>query len=848
MHDIRHNSTKVHAAPSRHASEGRELTSKHVLNLVARMRQDAPRFEQHHAPRGFGYFKHILDERLHLRDLRHRRLSTHHLDWKDFPPKGARTLTHAVTITIRRFFTEHPLADLTVFTVVHLAAVIVARLIVHPIERLAALRMPKRAPVSAIRIMPPTPVAPAVPKPHNVHGVAPSFGMLGFAFALPAGWRKNMLGFAAAASLVVLPLGAYDDIGSLRVDRSSVIERATAAVTMLKAAQASAMTLDFASAGIALDAAAKDFGAAREALGGIGSLMNAAADALPIEIRLTSAGPLLLAGEEATIGGAVLASGLARIDNAKSPMEKLRLARTAIDSALPHFQLASRAIGNVAPGIAPEHYRDNIELAKRELPKLAANLQAASDAAATIEVLLGATGTKRYLLAFQNNSELRPTGGFIGSFALLDVKDGKVEKMEIPGGGSYDLQGSLGLRLNAPQPLRLINPRWEFQDANWYPDFPTSAKVLSRFYEKSGGPTVDGVIAINATFMEDLLAATGPIEMPEYGKTISAQNFFYETQKQVELDYDKAENKPKQFIADLAPKMITRLMDADRATLISLAGLLSTGLTEKELLVWTRDTAAQERLASFGWDGAIHVTDGDYLAVVHTNIAGQKTDLAMREKIQHAAKVLPDGETVVTLTIERSHTGQEGALFSGVRNVDYLRVYVPKGSELVEAKGFTPPDPKLFSIIEPGNRDDAALAAQESGMRTDRTSGTTSSEEQGHTVFGNWVQTDPGETSVVTLVYRLPPGTARIEDRTNGGLAGAYERLMDSPRKELRYSLHVQKQPGQVPPEFISLIDLPRTFVPIAAAPTRQTDERGRLVSSHELRSDTSFDVIAESQ
>ena len=66
---------------------------------------------------------------------------------------------------------------------------------------------------------------------------------------------------------------------------------------------------------------------------------------------------------------------------------------------------------------------------------------------------------------------------------------------------------------------------WTMHDANWFPNFPTSAEKVSWFYEKTGGRTVDGVIAITPELLRDLLAITGPIDMPEYDKTINADNF-----------------------------------------------------------------------------------------------------------------------------------------------------------------------------------------------------------------------------------------------------------------------------------------------------------------------------------
>ena len=238
--------------------------------------------------------------------------------------------------------------------------------------------------------------------------------------------------------------------------------------------------------------------------------------------------------------------------------------------------------------------------------------------------LLGKNESRRYLIVFQNPSELRPTGGFMGSYAELRVDRGEIKSLVVPPGGTYDLQGQLVARVAPPEPLRLITDRWEFQDANWSPDFRAASSKIRYFWSKSGGPTVDGVIAVNATLVERLLALTGPIELPEFGKTITAENFMLETQKAVELEYDKSENKPKKILGALAPLLLERLKSLKQDQLFALLGALSDALTTKDIQVALSDPSEDALARRFGWSGYLKSTPGDSLAVVDANVAGQK--------------------------------------------------------------------------------------------------------------------------------------------------------------------------------------------------------------------------------
>src|SRR5512142_3480611 len=113
------------AVRERERAQRRKIpVSPHLLDLTStgKAKPAAKPERPPSAPRGvIGRFRHMLDEKIHLHDLRMRTLSIRPRGWKDFPPAGATTMVQAVRITVSRFFNEHPLADLTVLSVLHLA-------------------------------------------------------------------------------------------------------------------------------------------------------------------------------------------------------------------------------------------------------------------------------------------------------------------------------------------------------------------------------------------------------------------------------------------------------------------------------------------------------------------------------------------------------------------------------------------------------------------------------------------------------------------------------------------------------------------------------------------------------
>jgi hypothetical protein len=143
----------------------------------------------------------------------------------------------------------------------------------------------------------------------------------------------------------------------------------------------------------------------------------------------------------------------------------------------------------------------------------------------------------------------------------------------------------------------------------------------------------------------------------------------------------------------------------------------------------------------------------------------------------------------------RTHFGVPGALFSGVNNVDYVRVYVPKGSVLIDASGFSIPDDALFEKPEDGWEMDDDLLFSEALATEDPGSKTAVYEENGKTVFGNWVQTKPGTSSTYRFRYRVP---VRVSFRSvEDSLMEKTKSLLGIPDTS-SYSLFVQTQPGIV--------------------------------------------------
>lgn len=613
-------------------------------------------------------------------------------------------------------------------------------------------------------------------------------------------YKKSFMRFAVSSFLIPVIIFTFSFAQSQFEKKGKVLGESTAAYDNLKSAAGYAFASDFALTGENFESANLNFAKARETINGIGSGIGETVANLPIDTPLSTAQNLASAGENISLAGKDLSDMLSKVSAESTDMAllgKLGDLEPNLKSASSHLRHASENLERVDTAYIPADMREKIELAKNTLPTIATNFQRVAEDYPLISKMLGSIRPQKYLLLFENNSEMRATGGFVGSYGILDIENGKVKNLTID--GIFNPDGQLKEKIVPPMPIQKISASWSMHDANWFADYPTSAKKIALLYEKTGGPTVDGVIAVTPEAIKKLLLITGPIEMPEFGVTITADNFVAETQNQVENLYDKEENRPKKILSALAPILIERTLQSDaldqETRAAKLLGLIQVGeesLREKHILIYHQDETIESMLQKRGWGGeVIQNATGDYLSVINSNINGYKTDAVVEENIKLETEIQTNGRIINTLTIHRKHNGGNEAYdwYNRV-NADYMRVYVPKGSILLESSGGTveeynpPMDYTSFKV-------DADVSAIEKTIKIDADSGTQIFEEAGKTVFGNWVYVSPQEEVTVVYKYELP---FRVDFASNE---------VDS------YSAIIQKQSGSIGSGFESSIRFP---------------------------------------
>jgi predicted DNA-binding transcriptional regulator len=636
---------------------------------------------------------------------------------------------------------------------------------------------------------------------------------------LLCGFKFQRLAFQMVVLLLVgsMVYPAFGYYTKIKAVEEIVIGQGTNGFLALQESTVAAFQSDIGKAQEQLTNALQSFSTANSIIEEDFQMLLSVAKFLPvIGTQVNSRQSLLVAGSHLALGNTYLVKGIseAQKDIDLPLTDRFQILQNHLNGAIPQYNEALSSLNKVDLKTVPVEYQQTFSEFKVLFGAFIDDMEDLVDLSGAVNTIFGDDSFKRYLIIFQNHHEIRPTGGFMGSFAVLDIQKRKILNLAIPGGGTYDLKGQLTEFVNPPLPLQLLNTRWEFQDANWFPNFPSSAEKIEWFYENGRGSTVDGVIAINASVLERVLKVMGPVETE--GMLLADSDAIGQLQYEVEIGYDKETEQPKEILSEVLSNLMNSLTSLETTDVVGLLTELHSALEQKELQVYINDQLVQNELSSFGWTGEILPVNSsqDYLSVIHTNIQGQKSDAKIEQKINHEVVVEENGDIYDTVVIERTHSGSPGERFYGGANISYVRVYVPDGSELLEGGGFTFPPEEAFRSPEEWCENDEMLGLLEKDESIHLGTGTRITREFGKTVFGNWVITFPGETSKIFFKYKLPfkiPVNKLPEDNMSKWQSVFLPSL---DRETSHYSLLVQKQSG-VTSDFSSTVIYPLGWLPM---------------------------------
>lgn len=415
---------------------------------------------------------------------------------------------------------------------------------------------------------------------------------------------------------------------------------------------------------------------------------------------------------------------------------------------------------------------------------------------------LGFREPRTYLLLLLNNTEIRPAGGFIGSYSVIHTDKGDVDVLMFDGTENLDNTAPGGFCPDPPAPIRehLGVPCWYFRDSNWSPDFVASAQRGLEFYAAEQGrysDQIDSVVAITPTVLEEVLRRTGPITIQ--GITFTADNVVETLNYEVEfafVDRGIPVKERKQIIRPFMEEMLRRVRSQILPELSDYIGMFETLADERHILVYSRDENLQKEMDDRRWSGRVIDHDGDYLMWVDANLAALKTDHAISRKLTYEITRRDDGRYLATARMQYDHQGRFD--WRTTRYRTYARIFVPQGAELVDTSGSM----KTDRSSEPGQIDQGT--------------------ELGKQWFGTFISIEPGQRGTLSFTYLLPENIGRQIDQGE-------------------YTLYAQKQAGIVNPSLTLRLDFGKTVRAADPAEAQEFWGDTRYTRVQDFREDQQF-------
>lgn len=496
---------------------------------------------------------------------------------------------------------------------------------------------------------------------------------------------------------------------------------------------------------------------------------------------VTTSDTLSLASEQFLFGVDRLSTVLSA--KSRSPKDDLSLSIAELRYSLSLFENLS--VSQRESFAALGFGNDTSDLIK-QVSFLANNASGLLDQAQSI---VGIGGTKKYLVLLENNMELRPGGGFIGSYALVSFTNGAISDVSIH--NVYDADGQLRGHIEPPFAIRRYLPSVHLflRDSNFDPDFTKDAKLAAFMLKEETNETVDGVIGIDVSFIQALLSVTGPVYISEYNQTVNSDNFFFLAQSHAEKNFFAGSTQKQDFLRSVV-STLKNVFSTTHFSYPKLFTVIENAIQQKDLLFASGDGSVQKLLIANEFSGALLDTRqqddnriNDFVGVSEANLGVNKANAFITRSIHHHVTVTTDGAIQDSLTISYTNTSTD---WPGGDYKNYLRVILPLHSTFLSLSFDNVVQATTAAIIDP-------LVYEAKNFQAPKEVEITKEEEAEKTLYGFLVTIPKQSKKTITIVYQLPF-------------------KITSDQLDFLYDLKIVKQPGTNADPYAFSLTTPTSF------------------------------------
>jgi len=334
------------------------------------------------------------------------------------------------------------------------------------------------------------------------------------------------------------------------------------------------------------------------------------------------------------------------------------------------------------------------------LKPVSAQLKETGSLLSIVPGMLGANGPRNYLVVFQNNGELMPAGGTIGSMAIIHVENGAVSLTQQSSAAPAEFPMFDEPVIPIPQDAAALYPTslGRFvQNLTETPRFSLSFDIAKAMWKQAKGVDIDGMIAVDTVALGQLLAVTGPVPLPD-GTQLTSANA---AQTLLIGLYQR-------YSAEQVDQINQALSGAVFGTLLSgnldpkkLASFVSTASSQHRILIWSQNAAEQKAIRNSAFYGAPPNSSAktDALGVYFRDVTPSKLAVYLKQTVALSQAVCtPGGNSDVRVTVTLMNTAPVG--------VELPHYVSPADSHIkLRVSTYAPPGYKVASVTVSNNRD-----------------------------------------------------------------------------------------------------------------------------------------------
>jgi hypothetical protein len=318
----------------------------------------------------------------------------------------------------------------------------------------------------------------------------------------------------------------------------------------------------------------------------------------------------------------------------------------------------------------------------------------------------GGNGSIRYLFLFKNPAELRPSGGFPGTFGVFEFNAGQLVGYEM--WDSHEVTRNhiehRSEKLPQPWPFEQYAPQdgLLLHDATWYSDFPYTAELMMEMYAETTWPEINGIVAVHPEAVSEMVHVTGPVEVEIDGemREINEDNVYDEVERYRWLRFQGEREgvlgDHKDILIDIGEAIMDEFTSSDGTDVTEAMTLLMDAATRRDLQIYVDDPGVQAFLDRRGWTGKLFPDpETPTIAITYTNFILEKASMAMDPSYDLHLVPNEDGSYRVIMHMMLEHTGlhdQDPRYFGFQRW--WIEVALPEDSEWLSASHEQQPDPE----------------------------------------------------------------------------------------------------------------------------------------------------------